>query len=208
MNAGVDGCRGGWVVALDPPGGIVTLVVRRISDVLLLADGVVAVDMPIGLPDHPGERRACDTAARRALGPRRSSVFPAPSRAALRAHRWSRELGVNKQTWNLVPKVVEVDDAWGSRLHEVHPELAFSLLAGEPLPSPKSTANGLADRRMVLREAFPEAETLRRLPGAADDDVLDALACLWSARRIAAGAGESWGDGSTDGRGRPMRIDA
>ncbi len=207
MLAGVDGCRGGWVVALDADGGVVTAVVRRITDVLALADGVVAVDMPIGLPDLPGDRRACDTAARKALGPRRSSVFPAPSRSALRAHRWSRELGISKQTWNLIPKVVEVDDAWSARLHEVHPELAFAAMAGEPLPSPKSTANGLADRRMLLREVFPEAEVLRPLPGAKDDDVLDALACLWSARRIAAGRHESWGDESVDGRGRPMRIE-
>lgn len=183
-------------------------VVRRLSEVLALADGVVAVDMPIGLPDHVGERRLCDTEARRALGPRRSSVFPAPSRDAVRAHRWSRELGISKQTWNLVPKVIEADDLWEPRLAEVHPELAFSLLAGGPLGAPKSTADGLAARRVLLRQAFPEADVLRKLPGAGDDDVVDALACLWSARRIAAGTAEPYGDGAPDTRGRPMLIRA
>jgi predicted RNase H-like nuclease len=197
------------VVALDVPGGrVVVAVVRRLREALDLAPGTVAVDIPIGLPEASGTRRACDVDARRALGPRRSSVFPAPSRAALRLHRWAPGHGLTKQAWNLVPKVIEADDLWCERLHECHPELSFALLAGEPLPSRKATPAGRADRRLLLREALPEADTLLRLPGAADDDVLDALACLWSARRIAAGAAESYGDGALDGRGRPMVIRA
>jgi predicted RNase H-like nuclease len=183
-------------------------VVRRLSEVLALVDGVVAVDIPIGLPDVPGQRRACDTEARRALGPRRSSVFPAPSRGALRAHRWSRELGLSKQSWHLVPKIVEADDLWCDRIHECHPELAFSHMAGGPLPTRKATPEGLADRRLLLGEALPQAETLLPLPGTRADDVLDALACLWSARRIAEGSAATYGDGAPDGRGRPMRIEA
>jgi predicted RNase H-like nuclease len=197
------------VVALDGrDGGVVVAVVRRLSEVLALTDGVVAVDIPIGLPDVPGQRRACDTEARRALGARRSSVFPAPSRAALRAHRWSRELGLSKQSWSLVPKIVEADDVWCDRLHECHPELAFSHLAGGPLRTGKATPDGLADRRLLLREALPRADTLLQLPGTKPDDVLDALACLWSARRIAAGSAVTYGDGGVDARGRPMRIEA
>jgi predicted RNase H-like nuclease len=207
VNAGVDGCRGGWAVALDAPGGVVTVVARRIVDVLALADGVIAIDMPIGLPDVRAIR-PCDTAARRALGPRRSSVFPAPSRAAMRAHRWSGGLGISKQAWNLVPKVFEVDDRWEPRMSEVHPELAFALLAGAPLATKKSTPEGLAERRTLLREVFPHAEVLRPLPGIRPDDVLDALACLWSAGRIAEGAAASYGDGTLDSHGRPMLIRA
>jgi hypothetical protein len=38
--------------------------------------------------------------------------------------------------------------------------------------------------------------------------VLDALACLWTARWIAQGVSEAFGDGTLDARGRPMVIRA
>jgi predicted RNase H-like nuclease len=44
---------------------------------------VVAVDVPIGLPERGS--RDCDVEARRLLGVRSSSVFPAPIRAMLAA---------------------------------------------------------------------------------------------------------------------------
>ena len=86
---GLDGCKGGWVGALLSPGGAVSW--HFLADLragLALGADVVAVDIPIGLPDA-GPRR-CDQLARARLGPRGSSVFPAPVRAALaeigRAH--------------------------------------------------------------------------------------------------------------------------
>src|SRR5688500_17313337 len=56
--AGVDGCTGGWVVAVDgaPPE---VIVVPAFVDVLAVCNGVIAVDMPIGLPATG--RRACDS---------------------------------------------------------------------------------------------------------------------------------------------------
>jgi hypothetical protein len=91
--AGVDACRAGWVVALAGGTGsgggafddVEVQVVATFAEVLGLGAATVAVDIPIGLPD--AGPRVCDVAARRLLGPRRSSVFPAPVRAALDAHR-------------------------------------------------------------------------------------------------------------------------
>jgi len=177
-------------------------VVGRFADVLRLVDGVVAVDMPIGLP-VPGTRRACDVAARAALGPRRSSVFPAPSREALEAASFEAVSGLSIQAWNLVPKIREVDDAWEPRVHEVSPELAFAVLAGAPMARPKRTAAGRDERLAALGLAAPP-----RLRGAAPDDVLDALACLRAAHRLAAGTALALGDGTVDARGRPMTIHA
>src|SRR5262245_9293744 len=82
---GVDGCRGGWIAAaLEPERGRWTALVLPDFAALLAAfpdAAAIAVDIPIGLPaDGP---RACDRLARARLGPRRSSVFPAPSRALL-----------------------------------------------------------------------------------------------------------------------------
>lgn len=196
--AGVDGCRGGWVVATDDD----LVVVAGFGDVLAVVDGIVAVDMPIGLPAL-GERRACDVAARKALGPRRSSVFPAPSREALAASSFAEVTGLSIQAWNLVPKVREVDDAWEPRVREVSPELAFAVVAGEPMAHPKRTAAGRAERLEALGLDAPP-----RVRGAAADDVLDALACLVSAHRLADGTALALGDGSVDARGRPMTVHA
>lgn len=193
---GVDGCPGGWVVAIADD----LLVVPTFADVLALGEGVVAVDMPVGLHDGSGSR-ACDTEARRVLGPRRSSVFPAPSRAHLAATRFGEVGGISIQAWNLVPKLREVDDAWEPRVHEVGPEVSFTIMTGAPMEHPKRSAEGRAERLSALGlEGVPTAR------GAKPDDVLDALACRWSAERIAAGTAVSWGDGTVDSRGRPMRL--
>lgn len=47
------------------------------------AGAITAIDIPIGLP--PDRPRHCDITARALLGPRRSSVFPAPVRNVIAA---------------------------------------------------------------------------------------------------------------------------
>jgi predicted RNase H-like nuclease len=44
------------------------------------------------------------------------------------------------------------------------------------------------------------------LPGAASDDILDAVAAMWSARRAALGTAKKFGSGELDPLGRPMFI--
>jgi len=94
--AGVDGCRAGWLLAVASVAagrcrpaarGAYRLerleVAATFSEVLSsLADcELICVDIPIGLSNGPP--RECDIAARKMLGARRSSVFPAPVRAVL-----------------------------------------------------------------------------------------------------------------------------
>ena len=82
----MDGCRAGWIVAFVRPATKLRVrVVPRFADVLAApeAPAVIAVDMPIGLPErarHGG--RAAENAVRPLLGARQSSVFSVPSRAA------------------------------------------------------------------------------------------------------------------------------
>lgn len=152
---------------------------------------VVAVDMPVGLAaDGP---RAADRAARAALGPRRSSVFPAPVRAVLDAtdhadavarSRAACGAGIPVQAWHLVPKVKEVDllvrsapPAVRDSVRETHPELAFAVLGDGPCTHPKRTAAGRRERLARLRPWVPDRWTTpsRTPAGAARDDVLDAL---------------------------------
>jgi predicted RNase H-like nuclease len=216
--AGVDGCRAGWVVALAPRArrGRVTLrLVARIEDVLALSAVATAIDIPIGLPDSGA--RACDVDARRLLGPRRSSVFPAPVRAcvgaptyaaALAAHRSADGRGLSKQAFHLLPKIAEVDMALSPHLQrvvgEAHPELAFARLAGAPL-APKRTSEGIAARRALLRaELGIESPVAPR--GSRVDDVLDAVVLTLTARRMAAGTANRLGDGAIDGTGLEMVI--
>jgi predicted RNase H-like nuclease len=173
--------------------------------------------MPIGLSDFGP--RACDVAARRRLGRAGSSVFPAPLRvvlgcadyaAACEESRRASGKALSVQTWNLVPAIRSLDDALGEppsdRVVEVHPELAFRAL-DERVDAPKASAPGLAQRIRALVRVMDVLDALAAAPpGVPAVDALDACAAAWSARRLADGGGECVGDGSTDSRGRPMRI--
>jgi predicted RNase H-like nuclease len=219
--AGVDGCRTGWVVATLGPTGLGLAVVPSIAPVLdEVADdalAAVAIDMPVGLPATAP--RACDAEARRLLGPRRSSVFPAPARAVLGARTFreaaersraatGRSLPV--QAYNLVPKVAELDRAMRpdlqDRVVEAHPELAFTRLAGAPAANAKRTPEGRAERLALLAAAGVGDLTRVRALGAAPDDILDAAVLALTARRVAEGTAERLGDGEVDARGLRMEV--
>jgi predicted RNase H-like nuclease len=202
----VDGCAAGWVaVTLGPPVTdlavpfVVEVTVAGTLDRLPLA-AVTGIDMPLGLLGA-GWRDA-DLLARRALGRRGVTVFAIPPRAVwecqsyAEANRLCRELagqGLSAQAWGLRRKIAEADQfrrgtataTGGVRLYEVHPELSFAALAGAPLPDSKHTPTGLAVRRDLLARAGITLPL--KVAGAAGDDLLDAAAVAWSARRIAAG---------------------
>jgi len=203
---GVDACRGGWVAtSLEVSPTETRPVVTVTFDVRLTAllapepdaagTTVVGIDMPLGLLET-GWREA-ERAARRLLGPRRSSVFAIPPRAVWAetsykaANQRCRELtgqGFSIQAWGLRAKLLEANQyrqTCGHRLYEVHPELAFGALAGAPLVASKHTGTGRDLRRELLARAGIQIppETPATLLG----DVLDAAAVAWSAQRIAAG---------------------
>ncbi len=190
--AGVDGCRSGWVVA--SAAGV--RVVRTFAELIELRFELVLIDIPIGLLDEGP--RACDVEARKLLGPRRSSVFPAPSRRLLRARSYRGQC--SKQLWNILYKIREVDDVMTPRLQrrvrEAHPECSFALLNGAPLRFPKKTREGLAERRALVGP-------VPKLAGATEDDVLDACALLWSAQRTER---RGLGNGERDARGLRCEI--
>ena len=156
--------------------------------------------MPLGLLSA-GWRDA-DLLARRALGRRGVTVFAIPPRPVwecetyAEASRVCRDLtgkGFSVQAWGLRRKIAEAQEfrrralsaTSPVQLYEVHPELAFAAMAGAPLPDSKHTPAGLAVRRELLAAAGITLPA--RVPGAAVDDLLDAAAVAWSARRIATG---------------------
>lgn len=189
---GIDGCRSGWIAVTLFPAQVRARTARTLG--ALGVEGVTGIDMPLGLLAEGW--RTVDALARRALGARGASVFAIPPRPVWEApdypaaNRRCRELtgrGLPAQTWGLRSGLLEADAFRREYpLHEVHPELAFAeLSAGIPLAASKHSAAGRAGRRALLQAAgivLPE-----RVAGAAEDDLLDAAAVAWSARRIAAG---------------------
>jgi predicted RNase H-like nuclease len=222
--AGVDGCAGGWIAAFVRPSGAEARLrtLTRFADVLAADERplVIAVDMPIGLPERTGlGGRAAENRVRPLLGARQSSVFSVPSRAAIYAGTYAEACRialatsgpprkVSKQLFNIVPKIREVDEALRAMpagpqiVFEVHPEVAFWRLNGErALSEPKKVKSrpyepGLALRRGLLLAAGLPKETVHAPPPkrAAPDDLLDALACAAIARRIHAGLARPFPD--------------
>lgn len=128
---------------------------------------------------HAAHQRACAIAAATSNPPRRITI----------------------QAFGIFPKIQEVDAVVRSdaasrdRVYETHLELAFRQINGEQaLDEPKKVkgrpyAPGLALRRQLLtRAGFPAAIIEAPPPhGASPDDLLDALACAFVARRISSG---------------------
>ncbi len=235
LVAGVDGVRGGWVMAVtDVAGGSPvefsawSTLGELWSDATARRLQVVAVDMPVGLPD--AERREADLEARRLLGARRSSLFWTPPLCVLDAadhaeanrRSWDETgRGISVQAFNLMPKIRELRDTLAPddfapearpRAVEVHPESSFVRLAGRPMAESKREQGGRQQRLETLGDEFPNiAEAAVAAPPAgpprpALDDLLDAAAAAWTARRIVAGDAECLGVGEQDETGYPMHI--
>jgi predicted RNase H-like nuclease len=209
MIGGADGCAAGWIcIERDTfTGDIFGEVFSSTRELLERARylAVLTLDIPIGLTE--AEPRECDREARRLLtAPRASSVFPAPVRAALEASTYGeaceRSAAVSgkrlsKQAHAILWRIREVDSILRSdpelrsRVREIHPEVCLYAWAGRSMQHGKRTTEGRAERLELVDEHFRGAfHIVRReipLRQAADDDILDAFAALWTAERIVRG---------------------
>ena len=188
------------------------------------AVGCIAVDVPIGL--NASAPRACDRAARRILGRRGSSVFPAPDPRLLdyathaEASAQSRVLtskGLSIQSFGIFPKVAEVNRQMTpllqSRIVEVHPEVSFWALAGnQPMQYSKRNAAGYEERAALLADVLsipiPDRREARSMTRpCSPDDVLDAIVAAWTASRVVAGIAKRLPDDpERDKKGLRMEI--
>jgi predicted RNase H-like nuclease len=196
------------------------------------ADRIV-VDIPVGLPNESTleQREMLDARARSVTGfP--SSVFPAPSRAAVKeavacgsyeavsnANEDEIGKGLSRQSYQLAGAAGQVDavlqtneDARASVI-EAHPEVCFRGLLGQQLQHTKRSAAGVGERLEALAAVheIPEA-TLRHvtteLSGDSEtvevDDELDALVLA-----VVAAADDIYyltGESRDDATGIPMRM--
>jgi predicted RNase H-like nuclease len=160
---GVDGCKAGWVAVSRRPADHPSVATFSTFPALVQAfpdDTVIAVDMPIGLPDFSGKGgRGPESLVRPLLGQRQSSVFSIPSRAAVyaetapfstveawyQAHRRASDVaratsnpprGVSIQAFGIFAKIREIDSLLiertdlRRRVFESHPEVAFCRING------------------------------------------------------------------------------
>ena len=206
---GVDGCPGGWLAVAFGGTSLEPRFHANFADLVLSypAVGCIAVDVPIGLSAEAP--RSCDLAARRILGKRGSSVFPAPDPRLLNyvthaeASEQSRALigkGLSVQSFGIFPKVAEVNRQMTPLLQnwivEVHPEVSFwALSGGRPMEHSKSDAAGYEERAALLADTLglpiPDRTTARSMTRpCSPDDVLDAVVAAWTAIRVVAGIAE------------------
>jgi predicted RNase H-like nuclease len=200
MNyVGVDGCPKGWfAVSIDEHDQyeinifdhIETLWQEYQKSVLIL------IDIPIGLSHW--RRRLCDVEARKILGKRGSSVFPAPSREAIQQPNYENACKVNQkilgkklsiQVWNICSKIKQVDDVMNRNeqarklIRESHPEICFWALAGgSAMVHNKKTEPGFEERLTLLKNIIANTEQIVdeamqkfKRKDVAKDDILDAF---------------------------------
>jgi len=225
--AGVDGCRGGWLCVEQIDDMVRSRIYRTFNDLIddLSADSVIAIDVPIGLPD--ADERPCDKIARKILGPpRASSVFPAPVRGVLsesdyqlacKKHRQIDGRALTKQAFAILGKINDVDAVLSAepflqqRVREVHPEVCFATWNNEiPMQYNKAKSLGRFEREQLIDTEWPghRSKLIADMTGCdfRRDDLNDAFAALWTAKRISLGTARVLGSQSIDRHGLRMEM--
>ena len=199
---GVDGCKAGWFYFREDQQGLSYGIAASFGELAasLPDHSRVFIDIPIGLIDRGENGRACDSDARRLLGPRRSSIFSPPCRAVLKASTYDeariisqQSIGkkLSKQSFFITPKIREVDEflLQGNRkitVREVHPELAFWALNGrQAMQYNKKLQAGFDERLALLKLFIADADSLINAvmqhyarKDVLRDDIVDAMVCL------------------------------
>lgn len=196
---GIDGCPAGWfLISIDQDGNFDFNVFDHIDQLWheYKNSALILIDIPIGLPHW--RSRLCDVEARKLLGKRGSSLFPAPSREAINQPDYEHACMINQkilgkklsmQTWNISPKIKQVDILLSKEqsaqhvIRESHPEICFWALAGgKAMVHNKKTELGIEERLSVLKninrfseEIYNKSIQTFKRKNLAKDDILDAL---------------------------------
>lgn len=202
---GIDGCPGGWVAAVLKDR--LELVFFETLEEMREEIGhstLTLIDMPMGLKSQGEGERRCDIEARKFLKRRKMSIFPVPCRQAvysgsyIEANEVNRRVlgkGLSKQSYNLFPKIIEVDKLISRdrdilrRIAEGHPEISFARIKGEEMAHNKRSEEGFRERLRVIEDLLPgttssvESFLSRyRRSVVARDDILDAIILALAAK--------------------------
>jgi predicted RNase H-like nuclease len=232
LYLGIDSCSYGWISFIINQTGWNIEIFRNINPIWKKYNEakLILIDIPIGLRSETSKARLCDSAARKFLTRKRSSsIFPTPCRQALNASSYqeansiNRSItgkGVSKQTYNIMPKIKEVDkllrrdDHASNIIIESHPEVCFTALNnGKPLEDYKKTKNGMKQRLSLLNSVSDHgkkplyfAKNNFKRNEVAIDDILDAWVLAISASKGKSALKFLPTSYEFDKKGLPMRI--
>ena len=202
---GIDGCKTGWfTVWQDEKAAIQSSIFSSLNSLKDFFSNqnhlILGIDMPVVLSEQIP--READQLARKLLSKKASSVFTAPTPEMLEQPNYEKASFVSRrlfgksmslQSWYLFPKIKDVQTIIHDphiNIYEIHPELSFRAMNNEEviLESKKSKA-GFEIRNSLLIRQFKsfDFESIRNLypkKDVMDNDILDAMAVLWSAKRI------------------------
>lgn len=204
---GIDGCKRGWFSVWQNPDDTIQSSIfstlNHLKDFFNDEDHlIIGIDMPVVLSDFIP--READQLARKLLSKKASSVFTAPTPEMLEQPNYERASYVSKrlfgksmslQSWYLFPKIKDVQTIIHDahiNLYEIHPELSFRAMNHEEvILESKKSKEGFEIRNALLRRHFEsfDFESIRNLyprKDVMDNDILDAMAVLWSTKRIQA----------------------
>jgi len=206
-TAGIDGCRGGWILATFTDGEEKIQVINN-NDALIVAFNYydrVLIDMPIGLEDQQYTRE-CDRLLRKRLGAKySSSVFSPPIRQALNTSSYQEasvtsfkqtKKKLSLQAWNITPKIIFIDallqekHEFKTKVLESHPELLFQELNRGIIPQKKNSKEGI-QRRLELLSAeelfaddfFRIIKEKHKRSEVREDDILDSMVLAYYAKQ-------------------------
>jgi len=202
---GIDGCKSGWFsVWENQDKSIHSAVFSNLNELKNFFKNesqlILGIDMPVVLSEVIP--RQADQLARKLLSKKASSVFTAPTPEMLDQPNYEKASLVSKrlfgksmslQSWYLFPKIKDVQTMIhheDMQIYEIHPELSFRAMNNEQvILESKKTQEGFALRNALLSMhfknfIFEDIRNQHARKDVMDNDILDALAVLWSAKRI------------------------
>ena len=202
---GIDGCKSGWFVAQSQDNKAINFMLIESLDNIndfTKKSAVMGIDIPLEL--HEKGTRMAEKEARVILGRRASTIFSPPAIKTLNAKTYFDACRINyneegkkisKQTWHIFNKIKEarkiyLDKASNKKLFEIHPELSFMAMNHmQVLIDSKKTIEGRKKRLKLINGYYPffsfdDVRGKFSSKDVADDDILDAIAVLWSTQKI------------------------
>lgn len=209
MNIGIDGFIDCWCVcSIDSKNQLTISTCTDIKDIMdfLNDESRIFIDIPIGLSSKSIQRKIDQKLREKLPKGKKSSVFNAPCRQAVRANNYIQAKEINKkilqksisiQSWNISNKIKEVDEFLIKNknkyfnIHESHPEFCFiNLNDGMPLKNNKKTKGGIDERISILNKFIKNTEDIleKNYHQFKDekikrDDILDAISLALSVKK-------------------------